>query len=105
MSRHVISKSIVNKSIRKHCLIWHPSLILKEYKKSSKDSIVRENLENISQTNYWAFIGRFPSSKMKLIDVFKRLAQNIWHENIRPSSNLKDMLKLKKGCKTNQPRI
>ena len=53
----------------------------------------------------WAFTGRLPCSDMKLIGVVKGLVQYLWHENTRPSSNKKDVLKLRIGYRDPEPHI
>ena len=47
------------------------------------------------QTDVWSFIGRFPCSDMKLIDVVKVLVQEFWRDNTRP----KRCTKIDKGFK------
>ena len=42
---------------------------------------------------------------MKLIDVVKELVQEFWHDNSRPSSNQKDVLKLIMGSRDREPHI
>ena len=40
---------------------------------------------------------------MKLIDVVKGLVQEFWRDNSRPSSNQKDVLKLRMGSRDHEP--
>ena len=42
---------------------------------------------------------------MKLIDVVKELVQKFWHDNTRPSSNQRDVLKLRKGVRGGEPHV
>ena len=53
----------------------------------------------------WAFTGRLPHSDMKLIEAVKELVQEYWHDNSRPSSNQKDVVKLRKGSRDREPHI
>ena len=53
----------------------------------------------------WAFTGRLPHSDMNLIGVVKGLVHYFWHENTRPYSNQKDVLKLRRGSKYHEPHI
>jgi hypothetical protein len=42
---------------------------------------------------------------MKLIGGVKGLVQDFWHENTRPSSNQKDVLKLRRVYRDHEPHI
>src|SRR5713226_4482194 len=42
---------------------------------------------------------------MKLVDAVKGLVQSFWHDHTRPSSNQKDVLKLRRGSKDREPHI
>ena len=42
---------------------------------------------------------------MKLIDAGKGLVQDFWHDNTIPSSNQKDVLKLRRGSRDREPHI
>ena len=42
---------------------------------------------------------------MKLIDAVKGMVQEFWHDNSRPSSNQKDVLKLRMGSRDREPHI
>ena len=53
----------------------------------------------------WAFTGKLPRFDMKLIDAVKGLVQEFWHDNNRPSSNEKDVAKLRKGSRDREQHI
>ena len=53
----------------------------------------------------WAFSGRFPRKDMKLLEVVKGLVQTFCHDNTRPSSNMKDVLKNCRGSRNNEPHV
>ena len=53
----------------------------------------------------WAFTSGLPHSDMKFIEATKGLVQEIWHDNTKPSSNQKDVVKLRKGSRDCEPRI
>ena len=53
----------------------------------------------------WAITGRLPHFNMKLIEAVKGLVQEYWHDNNRPSSNQKDVVKLRKGSRDREPHI
>ena len=53
----------------------------------------------------WAFSGRFPRKDMKLVEAVKGLVQTVWHDNTRPSSNTKDVLKHCRGSRNNEPHV
>lgn len=53
----------------------------------------------------WAFTGRLPCSDRKLIEAVKGLVQEYWHDNSRPSSNQKDVVKLRKSSRDHEPHI
>ena len=57
------------------------------------------------QIDMWAFTGRLPRFDMKLIEAVKGLVQEYWHDNSRPSSNQKDVVKLRKGSRDREPHI
>jgi len=103
---HVLSESFVSKSTWQRRLLSHTSHILKLNRKTIKKySVIRENLETPGGKDCWAFIGRFPRRDMKLIDAVKGLVQNFWHDHTRPSSNQRDVLKLRKGSTEREPHI
>ena len=67
-ARRVLSQSIVNKSTRALRLLKPTSkLVGLDIKALCRYCSRREQLES-SQTNFWAFIGRFSHSDMNLID-------------------------------------
>ena len=53
----------------------------------------------------WAFSGRFPHKYMELVEVVKGLMHTFWHDNTRPSSNKKDVLKHYRGSRNNEPHV
>ena len=69
----------------------HPNT-LKKY------SVRRDNLDVEGQMEtLWEFSGRFPCKDMKLVEAVKALVHTFWHNNTRPSSNTKDVLKHCRG--------
>ena len=42
---------------------------------------------------------------MKLIDAVKELVQMFWHDHTKPSSNQRDLLKLRKGSTEREPHV
>jgi hypothetical protein len=48
---------------------------------------------------------RLPCSDMKLIGAVKGLVHDFWHENTRPSSNQKYVLKLRRGYRDRESHI
>ena len=69
-------------------------------------SIRREHLNTTAQTYFWAgFIGGLPHRDMKLVDAVKGLVKSFWHDHTKPSTNRKDVLKLRKGSKDHEPHI
>ena len=53
----------------------------------------------------WAFSGRFHRKDMKLVEAVKGLVQTFWHDNTRPSSNTKDVLKHCRGSHHTEPHV
>ena len=53
----------------------------------------------------WSFSGRFPCKDMKLIEGVKDLVHTFWHDNTRPSSNTKDVLKHCRGSRNTEPHV
>ena len=53
----------------------------------------------------WAFNGRFPHKDMKLVEPVKGLVHTFLHDNTRPSSNTKDVLKICRGSMNNEPHV
>jgi len=106
VARCVLSESIVDKSTRQRRLLSHTCKIFKVDRKTlQKYSAIREKLETPGQKDCWAFVGRLPRSDMKLIDAVKELVQKFWHDNTRPSSNQRDVLKLRKGVRGGEPHV
>ena len=64
----------------------------------------REQLDS-GETDVWSFIGMLPRYDMKLIDVVKGLVQEFWRDNSIPSSNQKDVLKLRMDSRDREPHI
>ena len=104
VSYHVFLELIVNKTTWQCHLLKHKSYIFKVSAKMLwRYSIKRQILGNLGQKYYWAFIGRIPCSNMKLIGVVEGLVKNFCHEHARPSSNQKDVLKLRRGSSDYKP--
>ena len=92
-ARRVLLQAIVNKNTRVlHFLKPTSKLANLNVKTLRRYSIRREHLDTTTQIDFWAFIGRFPSHDMKLVDVVKGLVHSFWHDHTRPSSNQKDVL-------------
>ena len=53
----------------------------------------------------WAFSGRLPRKDMKLVKAVKGLVQTFWHDNTRPSSKMKDVLKHCRGSRNTEPHV
>ena len=105
-ARQVLSQAIVNKNTRVLRLLKPTSKLVKlNVKTIRKYSIKREHLDRTNQTYFWAFIGRLPRSNIKLVDAVKGLVQSFWHDNNRPSSNRRDVLKFRRGSKDHEPHI
>ena len=49
----------------------------------------------------WEFSGRLPRKEMNLVEAVKGLGHTFWHDNTRPYSNTKDMLKNCRGSMNN----
>ena len=62
-----------------------------------------EKYDALDQKYFWTFFGRFPFLDMQLLDASKELVQKIWHENTRPSSNQRDVVKLRKDTNDHKP--
>ena len=96
-AHRVLSQSIMNKSTRALRLLKPTSkLVGLDIKELHRYCSRREKIDS-GQTNVWSFIGRFPRFNTKLIDAVNGLVQEFWHDNTRPSSNQKDVLKLRRG--------
>ena len=105
VARHVLSQSIVKKSTRAlHLLKPTSKLVGLDIKALHMYCSRREQLDS-GQTDVWAFIGRFPCVDRKLINAIKGLVQEFWHDNTRPSSNQKYVLKLRRGSRDREPHI
>jgi hypothetical protein len=65
----------------------------------------QDSLNTGGPTYLWAFTGRIPHSDMNLIGAIKGLVHDFWHENARPSSNQKDVLKMRRGYRDHEPHI
>ena len=84
----------------------HTSHVLKLNRKIVKKYyVIRENIETPGWKDCWDFVGRFPRRDMNLIDDVKELVQTFWHDHTRPSSNIKDVLKLRKGSTEREPHF
>ena len=53
----------------------------------------------------WAFSHRPPQKYMKLLEVVKGLVHTFWHDNTRPYSNTKGVLKHCRGSMNNEPHV
>ena len=53
----------------------------------------------------WEFSGRFRHKYMNLVEAEKGLVHNFWHDNTKPSSNTKDVLKNCRGSMKNEPHV
>ena len=104
-ARLVLSQSIVNKSNRALCLLKPTSkLVGLDIKALHRYCSRREQLDS-SETDGWSFVGRLSRSDMKLIDAVKGLVQEFWCGNSIPSSNQKDVLKLRRVSMDHEPQI
>jgi len=63
----------------------------------------QDSLDTGDTTNLWAFIGRLPCFEITLIGAVKGLVEDLWHDNTRPSSNQKYVIKLRRGSKDCEP--
>ena len=63
-------------------------------KSLKKYSVRRDNLDVEGQMEtLWEFNGRFSHKDMNLVEVVKGVVYMFWHDNTRPYSNMKDVLK------------
>ena len=53
----------------------------------------------------WAFSGRFSCKYMKLVEALHGLVHTFLHDNTRPSSNTKDVLKHYRGSMNNEAHV
>ena len=105
-ARRVLSQAIVNKNTKLLRFLKPTCKIVNlNVKTLRRYSIRREHLDTTGQTDFWAFIGRLPRRDMKLVDAVKGLVHSFWHDHTRPSSNRKDVLKLRIGSKDREPHI
>ena len=71
-----------------------------------KYSVRRDNLDVEGQMEtLWEFSGRLPHKDMKLVEAVKGLVHMFWHNNTRPSSNTKDVLKCCMGSMNDEPHV
>ena len=107
MALHVLVESIVCRSTRQRFLLKSTSQIVPLHPKTLKKySIRRDNLDvEGKMETLWAFSGRLPRKDMKLVEVVKGLMHTFWHDNTRPSSNTKDVLKHCRGSINNEPHV
>ena len=102
-AHRVLDESIVCRSIRQCRLLKCTSQIVPLHPKTLKKySVRRNNLDVEGQMEtLWAFNGSFPCKYMKLVEAVKGLVHTFWHDNTRPSSNMKDVLKHCRGSRNN----
>ena len=95
VARRVLVESIVSRSIRQHRLLKCASQFVPLNLNTLKKYSVRRDIVEVEgqMETLWAFRGRFPCKYMKLVEAVKGLAHTFWHDNTRPSSNTKDVLK------------
>ena len=101
----MLSQSIVNKSTRALRLLKPTSKLVGLDIKALRRYCSRREQLDFGETDVWSFVGRLPRSDMKLIDAVKGLVQEFWRDNSRPSSNQKDVLKLRMGSRDREPYI
>ena len=104
-ARHVLSQSIMKKRTKPLQLLKPTSKLVGLDIKTLCRYFYRIEQLDSSQTNVSDCIGRLPSFDMKLIDALKGLVQEFRHDNSRPSSNQKDVLKLRRGSTDHKPHI
>ena len=107
MARCVLDESIVCISTRQHHLLKCTSQIVHLHPKTLKKYLVRrDNLDVEGQMEtLWPFSGRLPCKDMKLVEAMKGLVQTFWHDNTRPSSNTKDVLKHCRGSRNTKTHV
>ena len=59
----------------------------------------------LPRKHYGNFVVGFPEKTMKLVEAVKGLVHTFWHDNTRPSSNTKDVLKHCSGSRNNEPHV
>ena len=105
-AHRVLSESVVTRSTQQCRLLYHTSHILKLNRKNVKKYfVIRENLETPGGKDCCDFVGRLPRPDMKQIDALKNLVQNFGHDHTIPSSNQRDLLKLRKGSTKREPHV
>ena len=71
-----------------------------------KDSVRRDKLDVEGQMEtLWEFSDMFPRKDMKLVEAVKGLVHTFWHNNTRPSSDTKDVLKHCRGSRNTEPHV
>ena len=75
--------------------------------KTLKKYLVRRDSLDVEgqMETLWEFSRRFPRKDMKLVEIVKGLVHTFWHDNTRPSSNTKYVLKLYRGSINNEPHV
>jgi len=107
VARRVLAESIVSRSTRQRRLIKCTSKLVSLHPKTLKKYSMRRDILDVEgqMDKLWAFSGRLPRKDMKLVEAVKGLVQSFWHDNTRPFSNTKDVLKHCRGSKNNEPHI
>ena len=107
MARRVLVESIVCISTRQCRLLKCTSQIVPLHPKTHKKYSIRRDILDVEgqMQTLWAFSSRFPYKDMKLVEVVKGLVHTFWHDNTRPSSNTKDVLKHYRVSINNEPHV
>ena len=107
MARHVLAKSIVCRSTRQRRLLKSTSQIVPLHPNTFKKySIRRDKLDVEGQIEtLWELSSRLPCKDMNLVEAVKGLMQTFWHDNTRPSSNMKDVFKHCRGSRNTEPHV
>ena len=107
MARHILAKSIVCRSRRQRRLLKCTSQIVPLHPKTLKKYSLRRDILDVEgkMETLWAFSGRFPRKDMKLVEAVKGPEDTFWHDNTRPCSNTKDVLKCCRGSMNNEPHV
>ena len=103
----VLAESILSRSTRQHRLLKCTSQFVPLHPKTlRKYSVRRDSLDVEGQMEtLWVFSSRFPRKDMKLVEVVNGLVHTFWHDNTKPSSNKKDLLKNCMGSMSNEPHV
>ena len=103
----VLAESIVCRSTRQRHLLKCTSQIVPLHPKTLKNySVRKDNLDVEGQIEtLWEFSYRSPHKDMKLVEAMKGLVQTFWHDNTRPYSNMKDVLKHCRGSINTEPHV